>query len=178
VLQAYAHGVNAVLRDGLRVRPSEFVLLGSRPEPWDPIDSLGWAIMMAWDLSGNWTTELLRMRLALRMPVSRVDQMLPTYPGESPAALADYAALYRQLGLGAQGSTASWLDLPAGAPASGIEGVGSNHWVLSGDRTTTGHPLLANDPHLKLSAPALWYFARIAAPGVDEVPAEVLNLKP
>jgi penicillin amidase len=167
VLQAYADGVNAVLRDGLRVRPPEFVILGITPEPWEPIDSLGWAIMMAWDLSGNWTTELLRLRLALRMPVSRIDQMLPPYPGESPAALADYAALYRQLGLGGQPSTVSWLNLPEAAPASGIEGVGSNNWVLSGDRTTTGHPLLANDPHLKLSAPALWYFARIAAPGVD-----------
>ena len=53
----------------------------------------------------------------------------------------------------------------AAAPPSGIEGVGSNNWVVSGSHTTTGTPLLANDPHLKLTVPALWHFARLEAPG-------------
>jgi hypothetical protein len=54
---------------------------------------------------------------------------------------------------------------PADAPESGVEGVGSNNWVLAGSHTTSGKPLLANDPHLKLTTPALWYFARLDAPG-------------
>jgi penicillin G amidase len=166
-LQAYADGVNAVLREQLRARPPEFMLLGIQPEPWDPVDSLAWAIMMAWDLGGNWGNELLRLRLALRMPVARIDQMLPPYPGDAPLPTADYAALYRGLGLGSGTTVGAWERLRETAPPSGVEGVGSNNWVVAGSHTATGHPLLANDPHLKLSSPALWYFARLVAPGLD-----------
>jgi penicillin G amidase len=165
-LQAYADGINAVLRDQLRARPPEFIILGIHPEPWDPIDSLAWATMMAWDLGGNWTTELLRLRLALKMPVERINQLLPPYPGEKPLVSSDYAALFRGLKLDASAATAAWQRLPEIAPASGVEGVGSNNWVVAGSHSSTGKPLLANDPHLKLTSPALWYFARLFVPGL------------
>jgi penicillin G amidase len=174
-LQAYADGINAVLREQLRARPPEFVILGIHPEPWDPVDSLAWAIMMAWDLGGNWNTELLRLRLALKLPgddnmVPRINQLLPPYPGEKPLVTSDYATFFRSLKLDGSSTTASaadiWQHLPDIAPASGVEGVGSNNWVVAGSHTTTGKPLLANDPHLKLSTPALWYFARLIVPGL------------
>ena len=167
VLQAYAAGINAVLRQALAARPPEFLILGLQPEDWTPVDSLAWTIMMAWDLGGNWNSELQRMRLALKFPVQRVDELMPPYPGDSPPVTADYAALYRELKIGATSTTQAWLTLPEQAPLSGVEGAGSNNWVLAGQRTTTGAPLLANDPHLKLSAPALWYFARLEAPGLQ-----------
>ena len=166
VLEAYAAGVNAVMRQALKARPPEFLILGLQPEEWTPVDSLAWTIMMAWDLGGNWNSELQRMRLALKFPVQRVDELMPPYPGEKPLVTADYAALYRELKIGSSSATQAWLNLPDLAPPSGVEGVGSNNWVLSGQRSTTGAPLLANDPHLKLSAPALWYFARLEAPGL------------
>ena len=160
LLQAYADGINTFVRDTMKARPPEFVLLGLQPEPWTPQDSLAWMIMMAWDLGGNWSTELQRMRLALRLPVARINELLPPYPGDKPLIATDYAALFRELKVdGNLGARAL-----ATAPESGIEGVGSNNWVLSGSRTSSGKPLLANDPHLKLSAPALWYFARIETP--------------
>jgi len=165
LLLAYTAGVNAIVRS-LRARPPEFVILGLPAEDWTPVDSLAWAIMMAWDLGGNWSAELLRLRLALQMPVAQVEQMLPPYPGEQPLLTTDYAALFRGLKLGARGTQQAWQRLPDIAPPSGIEGVGSNNWVLAGSRTRSGKPLLANDPHLKLSAPALWYFARLEAPGL------------
>jgi penicillin amidase len=62
------------------------------------------------------------------------------------------------------------------APESGIEGVGSNNWVLAGARTTSGKPLLANDPHLKITSPALWYFARLEAPGLKVAGATMPGL--
>ena len=167
-LEAYAAGVNAVI-NSLRARPPEFMLLGLQPEPWTPVDSLSWAIMMAWDLGANWHTELIRLRLALTLPKDRIDQLLPPYPGDAVPQTMDYAAFYRGLKLGGQQALAgpALLQLLAAAPESGVEGVGSNSWVLAGSRSTTGKPLLANDPHLKLSTPALWYFARIEAPGLD-----------
>jgi penicillin amidase len=167
VLLAYTEGVNAALHHLVAARPPEFVILGVQPEDWDPVDSLAWTIMMAWDLGGNWNNELLRMRLALKLPLARIEQVMAPPPGEKPLQTMDYPAFYRSLGLaGAQAA----LDRAAGrlmadAPPSGIEGVGSNDWVLAGSRTRSGGPLLANDPHLKLTAPALWYFARLEMPG-------------
>ncbi len=161
VLEAYAAGINTFVERHMEARPPEFIVLGLQPGRWEPADTLAWTTMMAWDLGANWNAELIRMRLALNLPVDRINELMPPYPGEQPLPLADYAALYRELkvdgSLGQQALNA--------APPSGIEGQGSNNWVVSGARSATGQPLLANDPHLKLSAPALWYFARLEAPG-------------
>jgi len=179
-LQAYAAGANAVIRTQLRARPPEMLILGVQPEDWDPVDSLAWAIMMAWDLGGNWGSELLRLRLAMKLPLDRINELLPPYPGEKPLPTADYVALLRGLKLDA-GTTTAKLDgalerLAAAAPLSGVEGAGSNNWVVAGSHTTTGKPLLANDPHLKLSTPALWYFVRLEAPGIRVAGASMPGL--
>ena len=169
---AYTAGINASLKGSMKARPPEFVLLRLQPEAWTPEDTLAWAIMMAWDLGGNWSTELQRMRLALKLPVARINELIPPYPGDAPRATADYAALFRELKLdGRLGAQA--LDA---APESGVEGVGSNNWVVHGSHTDTGKPLLANDPHLKLSTPALWYFARLEMPGLKVAGATMPGL--
>lgn len=175
VLESYSAGVNAALAQ-LRARPPEFVVLGVVPEDWTPVDSLAWVTMMAWDLGGNWRNELLRMRLAAVLPRERIDELLPPYPGEAPPAMRDYVQLYRDLGLLQAAQSKAWLDLPTQAPPSGIEGTGSNNWVLAGSRSATGKPLLANDPHLGLSAPALWYFARLKTPTLDVAGATMPGL--
>ena len=179
-VQAYTDGINAVIATQLHARPPEMLILGVQPQPWEPVDSLAWSIMMAYDLGANWSTELLRLRLALRLPVERINELLPPYPGDKPLPTADYAALFRALKLDAGTATAAFdqaLDrLVAAAPPSGIEGVGSNNWVVAGSHSTTGSPLLANDPHLKLSAPALWYFARLEAPGIKVAGATLPGL--
>jgi len=171
VLTAYAAGINAWQREHLKARPPEMLILGVPVEDWTPADSLAWAIMMAWDLGGNWTNELLRARLSLTLPKSRIDELLPPYPGDAPLVTTDYGAMYRELKLGGAlggpiAATASAIDrLLAAAPPSGIEGTGSNNWVVAGSHTASGKPLLANDPHLKITTPALWYFARIEVTG-------------
>ena len=158
---AYTAGINAFIGGHLRARPPEFLMLGLQPEPWTPQDTLAWGIMMAWDLGGNWSNELLRMRLSLSLPVTRINDLMPPYPGEKPMPVRDYAALYRDLKVDANLGRQALLH----APESGVDGVGSNNWVVAGSHTVSGTPLLANDPHLKLTAPALWYFARLEAPG-------------
>ena len=169
---AYTAGINAYLADHLKARPPEFLILGVHPEPWTPEDTLAWGIMMAWDLGGNWTNELLRMRLARTLPVARINELLPPYPGDRPLAVRDYAELYRDLKVDAALGRQALND----APESGVVGVGSNNWVLAGSHTLTGKPLLANDPHLKLTAPALWYFARLEAPGLSVAGATMPGL--
>lgn len=180
VLEAYAAGVNDTTRERTPARPPEMLILGVPKEPWTPQDSLAWATMMAWDLGGNWSNELLRLRLALKMPTERVHELVPPYPGDAPLSGIDLAALYRGLKLGStmahSGFEATIERMVAAAPPSGVEGTGSNNWVVAGSRSATGAPLLANDPHLKLSAPALWYFVRIETPGLKVAGATMPGL--
>jgi penicillin G amidase len=169
ILRAYADGINSYVRDAMMVRPPEFVILGVQPGQWEPVDSVAWALMMAWDLGGNWNSELLRLQLAAKMPLARIDQLLPAQPGDTLAKHVDYAEMYGALGVlpvkiaslsSPEQETLFFL-------SNGTEGIGSNNWVVNGANTTTGKPLLANDPHLSLAAPAIWYYARLKAPGIE-----------
>lgn len=161
---AYADGVNAFLSSRKQVLPPEFFITGApAPEPWTPADSIAWQTMMAWDLGGNWTQEILRMRLAQRLSPAQINGFLPPYPGDAPLPTRDFGALYREL----HASLDDLNELMAMAPPSGVDGLGSNNWVVNGLKSVSGKPLLANDPHLGLSAPSLWYFAHLSAPGLE-----------
>lgn len=178
LMQAYANGVNAFHAGSSQALPPEFHVLGVRPGEWTPQDSMGWAIMMALDLGGNWGTEFARLSALQRLSTEQLWQLMPPYPGEAPATAVDLAGLYRGLGVYRASETktaaaqpqpgslvASLPDLQAWTRGLGhLEGIGSNNWVVAGERTQSGKPLLANDPHLGLSAPAIWYFARLKAP--------------
>lgn len=163
-LEAYAAGVNAFLATRTGPLPVEFILTGVRPENWTPADSIAWVKMMAWDLSGNWTREVLRARLVQRLDVKQVSEFLPPYPGDAPIALPNLAGLYEKI-------TPQLERLAAAAPEPLPRGAGSNNWVVSGQRTASGKPLLANDPHLGLSVPSLWYFAHLDAPDLKAIGA-------
>lgn len=208
-LQAYSQGIHAFHKNRPQALPPEFLVLGAKPggeagAVWEPEDSVGWALMMALDLGGNWGNEFARLSVARTLDTDRLWQLMPPYPGEPPAASADLAAVYRQLGVyrgeaAAGAAPSAGVDRGAalqaaskpGAAAAGQgggpvarqisagmlawadeltrnagtnDGKGSNNWVLAGSHTESGKPLLANDPHLSLSAPAIWYYARLKAP--------------
>lgn len=167
-LEAYARGVNAYLENRSGPLPPEFLLTGApAPAPWQPVDSVGWQTMMAWDLGANWTQELLRMRLSQRLSLGQINEFLAPYPGDPVLPTQDYTGLYRELA----GTTGQLARVASAAPPSYVDGMGSNNWVLGGALSATGKPLLANDPHLGLSAPALWYFAHLSAPGLNVIGA-------
>jgi penicillin G amidase len=196
-LQAYSDGVNAFFAHTDQALSPEFLLLGMDPRDealagryWDPLDSVGWSLMMALDLGGNWGNEFARLTALEAIDTPTLWQLFPPYPGEQPAASADLAALYRDLGV-YRGKTVTGAATPADVHTTGllasvrgqigadlqrwtdelgnIEGKGSNNWVVNGSRSASGMPLLANDPHLGLSAPAIWYFARLQAPDAEGV---------
>jgi penicillin amidase len=180
LLEAYAAGVNAYLARRGGPLPPEFLLTRApAPEPWEPADSIGWSLMMAWDLARySYLMELRRLQLAQRFSVAEINDFYPPYPGDAPAATADYAEIYRLLGLRRSAQFESGprdiasLELGFGEP----EGVGSNNWVVAGGRSVSGKPLLANDPHLGLTTPSLWYFAALTAPGVRVIGATLPGL--
>jgi penicillin amidase len=96
LLEAYAAGVNAFLASK-PVLPVEFWMTGVNPEPWTPADSIGWVKMMAWDLGGNWRSELLRLRLSKTLSNARLHELLPPYPGERYPQLPELGPLYSGL---------------------------------------------------------------------------------
>lgn len=150
-LEAYAAGVNAYLAEG-RPLPIEFTILGVRPEPWTPADSIGWGKVIAWDLANNRDQELFRVELIARLGEDRAAELTPAYPDNAPLIVArevDYRTLSTRL-LPVDRTIGGWL-----AP-SGL-GLGSNNWVVSGARSTTGRPILANDPHLAITMPSTWH---------------------
>ena len=165
LLDAYAAGVNAYLsKRGGPLPPEFFLTRAPKPEPWTPADSIGWSLMMAWDLARySYSRELRRLQLAQRFSVAEINDFYPPYPGDSAPATADYAEMYRLLGIKATSVTA--LTPPAFAFGDG-EALGSNNWVVSGKRTVSGKPMVANDPHLGLTTPSVWYFAGLQAPGL------------
>ena len=165
-VDAYVAGVNAFIDKHSGALPPEFLLLGVTPAPWTAADTLAFLKLMALDLSGNWFNELARFRLATRLDQKQIQELFPPYPGDAPVALANLASLYR--------TAAKSFDLEklvTALPEQPVEGIGSNNWVLAGDRTATGKPLLANDPHLGLATPALWYYAHLSAPGMEVIGA-------
>jgi penicillin amidase len=159
-LEAYAAGVNAFI-DSRPVLPVEFQVLRVKPERWKPADTMGWLLVMSWDLSSNWRTELARLRFAAALGRERAQELMPPYPGDAPYALPDFKSLYADL---APSANAMLAALPTHE-----ESVGSNNWVVDGSLSTTGKPLLANDPHLGLQAPSLWYLAHLSTPNGNVV---------
>lgn len=159
LLDAYAAGVNAFIGERT-VLPPEFWILWTTPEPWTPADSVVWTKVMALDLGGNWRSEVLRMRLSRLLPTERVQQFLAPYPGDAPPPLPDLTALYGGLE----------KKLPPEKTFSAVDAIGgSNSWVVSGARSASGKAMLANDPHLGLTAPPVWYFAHLSAPGMNAI---------
>ena len=149
--EAYSDGVNAWIDLAVRQRklPVEFSLLSYRPEPWTPADSLGFSKLMSWSLAGNWDTEFMRGQVIKRLGREKTAQ-LETDFGNSWATILDTAP--RTLD-----PTRPFTGAHAG------DGAGSNNWVVHGSRTQSGMPLLANDMHLDLTAPAIWFENHLVA---------------
>lgn len=174
-LQAYADGVNAYLEQ----HPSnssvslEYAVLGLTNrgytiEPWKPEHSLTWAKVMAWDLSGNLDQEVERATLLNSLTRSQVDELFPDYPSDHPyivardqtaAAAADGAMIPPTPAAAASTLKPLLTRLAAldGVLVGMREGIGSNSWAVGGDLTSTGKPLLANDPHLGVQMPSIWF---------------------
>lgn len=179
-LDDYARGVNAYLDkhsgSGLSL---EYAVLSInngdyRPEPWTAADSLAWLKAMAWDLGGNMSDEIDRTKLAATLPQRNINSLYPAYPydrnapiistasvgadGKFTSAPVENEARRGMLGKGFLKSLDTVEKVAKGLPQliGRGDGIGSNSWVVSGEHTTTGKPLLANDPHLGATMPGIW----------------------
>ncbi|WP_299537770.1 penicillin acylase family protein [uncultured Streptomyces sp.] len=185
-LQSYAEGVNAYLKGKSGKDISvEYAALGLTndyaPTEWTPVDSVAWLKAMAWDLRGNMQDEIDRSLMTSRLSTAQIADLYPEYPYDSHQPIVSEGAVSSATGKydpdaqPADGVTGQSLadateglntqlsalsdtldEIPALLGPNG-NGIGSNSWVVSGEHTTTGKPLLANDPHLAPMLPSLWY---------------------
>ncbi|WP_020575956.1 penicillin acylase family protein [Actinopolymorpha alba] len=175
-LQAYADGVNAYLATHSGSRLSVEYTMGllgpdDRPEPWTPVDSLAWLKAMAWNLRGNMDDEIARALTSTKVPATRVADLYPAYPFDrhppivtrlatagADAGRQNRRAVFPEGTTQALRQVQRLLDtIPSPRGLGEGDGIGSNSWVVAGSRTTTGKPMLANDPHLSPQMPSIWY---------------------
>ncbi|MCO6382138.1 penicillin acylase family protein [Oceanicola sp. 502str15] len=162
-LEAYSAGINAwiaTVNEGALGRGApEFFLFSREIAPWRPADTVALGKIMALQLTGQLSEEVLRARVSLQLPEERLADILPDVPGPGAAALPDYASL-----MPIDGPQAAWktyaLDRMSPIKPRIFAGA-SNAWAAAPKRSAAGASILANDPHLELTAPTVWYLARI-----------------
>jgi penicillin amidase len=193
-VNSYVAGVNAFIATHHgRQLPLEFTVLRFEPEPWSGPDVLAWVKMMAWDLSKNYSIELLQHDFREALGPARTADLFSDYPADGLTILgaADMPWLRGRRGQpsrdrseasevlqppaddirAATRSAPGWMEAFASTPLPGGAALGSNNWVVDGTMTASGKPLLANDPHLAAQAPSLWYLAHLSAGDFDVIGA-------
>ena len=163
MLKAYSAGVNAWIDEvnsGARGRGApEMWIFSQAIAPWQPADSIAILKVMALQLSGHLEEEVLRARTSLLLSPERVADILPDAPGAGTAALPRYAELVKDVPFYLADSRMPFDPLSPVKPLP-LAGA-SNAWAAGVSRSATGSTLLANDPHLGLTAPSIWYLARL-----------------
>jgi penicillin amidase len=182
-LKAYSAGVNAYIGShttsemGLEYSVLKLTGLDYRPEKWTPADSVSWLKAMAWDLRGNMTNEIERAIMSVRHSPQEIASLYPAYPYSRHQPIVTQGAVVDRVF--EQDATQGETRLPTrpGLPKATVtalerldkgleampdlmgkgQGLGSNSWVVDGEHSTTGEPILANDPHLAPSLPGIWY---------------------
>lgn len=181
IMQSYAAGVNAFLAQGKL--PLQFTLLHYKPQRWTTIDSICWQKMMAFDLQNAWEQQITNLLITQHLGAKQLDILSPPYPRNAPTILSDLDLLQSGLisrskipqtppanennkaiipQLAAMQTTTDQVRTALGLKM--VSGKGSNNWVIKGKLSMTGKPLLANDPHLALNAPNVWYLAELRGP--------------
>lgn len=146
-LQAFSDGVNDYIM--FHQTPTEFQILGYHPELWKPVHSINLIGYMSWDLTSGWGLELLLQNLLKELTEEQIQDLIPDMKNHK-------TAVYRDFHL----PDVSQILLSSGENLEKLGAqifYGSNNWAIAGKKSITGKPLLANDMHLGLFAPGIWY---------------------
>ncbi len=145
---AYSDGINSWMDSRQMNWPFEFLVLRYRPQPWTPLDSLIIKEVMAFLLCPDYRSEAVRGKLVEKFGAETALQIL-------------------EEGIPSPPSEVEGVSLSSRFPFPSFQG--SNNWVISGNRSESGKPLLANDPHLDISLPPIWYEIHLNCPGLDVI---------
>ena len=161
LLTSYSKGVNAYIEEAGGNLPVEFDVLGYLPEKWTPVESIIVIRMMAWQLNISWWSDFTFIELVQKLGAEKVKEIYPDYPenGELiiPSSIQDYPKIVSDV-VDVDKCFRKFL---------GFDGthIGSNNWVVNGNKSGSGKPIIANDPHLAYRAPGIWYAAVLNAGG-------------
>ena len=159
VLIAYSNGVNKFLEESEGKYSLEFALLGYEPELWKPEHSIIIVKMLAWELNIAWWGDFAYARLIEKFDSAKVKELLPL-EDYSPSIIPAKSGRYSLLDLKMINVDKEFRKF------IGFDGthIGSNNWAVSGEKSESGFPVIANDPHLSLGTPSRWYIASINSP--------------
>ena len=163
----YTAGINAYIesRPQNRLSLEHFVLQFLNPDyvvgTYEPHYPLAWAKMMAYDLNGNYTSEISNSKTFNTLSPEIYNLLIPPYPEEHPYIVEEWEGRGTFASTGKannfQQMTQSFFIKYVTKDMQTNQSLGSNSWVVDGTLTDTGLPLLANDPHLSVQLPAIWY---------------------
>lgn len=159
ILNAFSEGVNAFIDHSKGRLPLEFRLLKVEPEPWRPEDSIAWAKMMALLGGKNWQEEIVRAMLDQKLGRGKAHELLGLNQPETPTIIPPGLNLASLWPLRPHNSR-SFAPTVGGA---------SNNWTVNGSHTATGFPLLANDMHLAVRVPSIWYEIQLVSGEYDVI---------
>ena len=154
--EAFSAGVRSGMTDGRGARSHEFLLLRTKPTPFEASDALGFFAVQAFSLASNWDVELARLRMLILDGPEAVSALHPPYPPDQPVS--------DRPGIAAGRVVDSLAEDLANARDLFTPGGGSNNWAIAGEHTASGRTILANDPHLAPTLPAHWYLAHLETP--------------
>ncbi|MEX1276013.1 MAG: penicillin acylase family protein [Bacteroidota bacterium] len=172
-LQSYADGVSSYIATSRGKYPVEFDLLKIDPEPWTVEHSVLVSRLMAWELNYSRWVDIVLGELVERFGSAKAAEIFPSWPEDGIIIVPDALRGRRSASMG--------LDLLKADQAyrsllgSGGFQSGSNAWAISGSKSVTGKPILANDPHLLFAIPARWYDLHVFAPGLDVAGASIVG---
>jgi penicillin amidase len=161
ILTAYSKGVNEYINNAKGKLPIEFAVLNYEPYKWEPEHSLVISKLMAWELNISWWTDIAYTHIVQQLGEAKALEIIPDYPQNAPVILPAGIKSYAQISTGLIQVDRQFRDF------IGFTGthIGSNSWVVNGNMSVTGKPIIANDPHLALQAPGRWVVAVIRSGG-------------
>ncbi len=182
IVESYTKGVNFFIQTGNM--PLQFKLIGYKPSVWTNVDSISFQKMMAWDLNETWRDKILNHIIASLYGREKMSIFSPEYPDSAPLVLQDseinltkkmtqnYLEKENYFGKFRKQDIYPNKEFNKASPP----GKGSNNWVVSGKLTNTNKPILANDPHLSIASPLLWYLADIKTKNFHSIGATLPGL--
>ena len=153
ILEAFSDGINQYIEQHQKKLPFEFAMLGYKPDPWESVHTANMIGYMAWDLSSGWNTDMALYKLQQVLTDTLFQELLPDMKFQSMPVFPEYMSSNKTLEL--QSNMSEAIEI--------IEELGlqvfeaSNNWAVSGAKSETGMPIMANDMHLGLMAPGIWY---------------------
>ena len=153
IYNSFCNGINFRIKEIKNDPPIEFKILGISPPLWDPTIVAGYERMMAHEMQGSWQPEIVYGAIAAYFGEEKLAEIIPGYDDDKPTIAAIKYDQFKPLFDAIINQEFSLRDLLGKHNAD----IGSNNWVLSGTRTASGKPLLANDPHLAYTQPPRWF---------------------